>query len=65
MFNSRELNTGWFNPEQLLDWLLPVSGLAAVTRLCPCRGAHGRVQNEWESFFFLSSNLKVAFKGVG
>jgi len=27
-------------------WLLPVSGLAAVT-LCLCRGTHRRVQNEW------------------
>jgi len=25
-------------------WLLPGSGLAAVTRLCPCGGARGRVQ---------------------
>jgi len=30
----------------------PVSGLAAVTRLCPCGGVRGRVQNEWESMGF-------------
>ncbi|XDV11317.1 hypothetical protein PO909_000297 [Leuciscus waleckii] len=29
--------------------LLPGSGLVAVTRLYPCEGARGRVQNEWRS----------------
>ena len=54
--------------------LLPVSGLAAVTRLCPCGGARRRVQNEWRSmaknpqnplfsgYNFLSSNLNVVFE---
>jgi len=41
-------------------WLLPGSGLAAVTGLCPCGGARGRVQNEWESMGFHPKKIHVS-----